>query len=59
MHQICKDHIENGLSLRECVDKYILSCNSLVQDCLRLGSLQRHEPILCKYSLYMHSAYLT
>ncbi len=34
-HQICKDHIENGLSLRECVDKYNLSCHSLVHDWLR------------------------
>jgi transposase-like protein len=33
--QICKDHIENGLSLRECVDKYNLSCHSLVHDWLR------------------------
>ena|SRR5216684_4347592 len=32
---ICKDHIENGLSLRECVDKYNLSCHSLVHDWLR------------------------
>ncbi len=39
-HQICKDHIENGLSLRECVDKYNLSCHSLVHDWLRkLGYL--------------------
>lgn len=34
-HQICKDHIENGLSLRECVDKYNLSSHSLVHDWLR------------------------
>ena len=34
-HQICKDHIENGLSLRECVNKYKLSCHSLVHDWLR------------------------
>ena len=34
-HQICKEHIENGLSLRECVDKYNLSCHSLVHDWLR------------------------
>ena len=34
-HQICKDHIDNGLSLRECVDKYNLSCHSLVHDWLR------------------------
>ena len=34
-HQICKDHIDNGLSLRECVDKYDLSCHSLVHDWLR------------------------
>jgi len=34
-HQICKDHIEHGLSLRECVDKYKLSCHSLVHDWLR------------------------
>ena len=34
-HQICKDHIENHLSLRECVDKYNLSCHSLVHDWLR------------------------
>lgn len=34
-HQICKDHIDNGLSLRECVDKYKLSCHSLVHDWLR------------------------
>jgi transposase-like protein len=34
-HQICKDHIENGLSLRECVDKYNLSNHSLVHDWLR------------------------
>jgi transposase-like protein len=34
-HQICKDHIDNGLSLRQCVDKYNLSCHSLVHDWLR------------------------
>lgn len=34
-HQICKAHIENGLSLRECVDKYNLSSHSLVHDWLR------------------------
>jgi transposase-like protein len=34
-HQVCKDHIENGLSLRECVDKYSLSNHSLVHDWLR------------------------
>jgi hypothetical protein len=34
-HQICKDHIENNLSLRECVDKYNLSSHSLVHDWLR------------------------
>jgi len=34
-HQVCKDHIENGLSLRECVDKYNLSNDSLVHDWLR------------------------
>ena len=28
-HQICKDHTENHLSLRECEDKYKLSCHSL------------------------------
>ena len=34
-HQICKDHIENGLSLGDCVKKYNLSCHSLVHDWLR------------------------
>lgn len=34
-HQICKDHIENHLSLRECVEKYNLSSHSLVHDWLR------------------------
>ncbi len=34
-HQICKEHIENGLSLRQCVDKYNLSHHSLVHDWLR------------------------
>jgi len=34
-HQICKDHIENGLRLRDCVNKYDLSCHSLVHDWLR------------------------
>ena len=34
-HQICKDHIENRLSLRDCVEKYNLSCHSLVHDWLR------------------------
>jgi hypothetical protein len=34
-HQICKDHIENGLSLQDCVVKYNLSCHSLVHDWLR------------------------
>jgi transposase-like protein len=34
-HQICKDHIENGLRLRDCVKKYNLSCHSLVHDWLR------------------------
>ncbi len=31
-HQICKDHVENGLRLRDCVKKYNLSCHSLVHD---------------------------
>ena len=34
-HQICKDHIDNGLSLRDCVEKYNLSSHSLVHDWLR------------------------
>ncbi len=34
-HQICKDHIENGLRLRDCVIKYNLSCHSLVHAWLR------------------------
>jgi len=34
-HHICKDHIENGLSLADCVKKYNLSCHSLVHDWLR------------------------
>ena len=34
-HQICKDHIENGLPLADCVKKYNLSCHSLVHDWLR------------------------
>src|SRR5690349_6010530 len=34
-HQICKEHLENGLSLRGCVRKYELSSHSLVQDWLR------------------------
>jgi transposase-like protein len=34
-HQICKEHIENGLSLRDCVEKYNLSSHSLVHDWLR------------------------
>ncbi|MGI8600189.1 MAG: hypothetical protein ACR2KB_13125 [Chitinophagaceae bacterium] len=34
-NQICKDHIENGLSLQDCVVKYNLSCHSLVHDWLR------------------------
>lgn len=34
-HQICKAHIEEGLSLRECVEKYNLSSHSLVHDWLR------------------------
>ena len=43
-HQICKDHIENHLSLRECVDKYNLSCHSLVHDWLRkLGYVVGHD----------------
>jgi transposase-like protein len=43
-HQVCKDHIENGLSLRECVDKYSLSCHSLVHDWLRkLGYIAGHD----------------
>ena len=43
-HQICKDHIENHLSLRECVDKYNLSCHSLVHDWLRkLGYVAGHD----------------
>ena len=43
-HQICKDHIENHLSLRECVDKYNLSCHSLVHDWLRkLGYIAGHD----------------
>ena len=34
-YQICKDHIENDFSLPESVDKYNLSCHSLVHDWLR------------------------
>ncbi len=34
-HQICKKHIEEGLSLRDCVEKYNLSSHSLVHDWLR------------------------
>jgi transposase-like protein len=34
-HQICKEHIDNGLSLRDCVEKYNLSSHSLVHDWLR------------------------
>ena len=34
-HQICKEHIENGFSLRDCVEKYNLSSHSLVHDWLR------------------------
>ncbi len=34
-HQICKDHIEKGLRLRDCVKKYNLSCHSLVHAWLR------------------------
>ena len=34
-HQVCKEHIENGLSLRDCVNKYNLSSHSLVHDWLR------------------------
>lgn len=46
-HQICKEHIENGLSLRKCVEKYGLSCHSLVHDWLRqlgyIAGLDRHR----------------
>ncbi len=31
-HQICKEHIENGLSLCDCVEKYNLISHSLVHD---------------------------
>ncbi len=34
-HQICKEHIEQGLSLRDLVEKYNLSCHSLVHVWLR------------------------
>ena len=34
-HQICKEHIKNGPSLRDCVEKYNLSCHSLVHDWVR------------------------
>ncbi len=34
-HQICKDHIENGLRLKIRVKKYNLSCHSLVHVWLR------------------------
>ena len=34
-HQICREHIDNGLSLRDCVEKYNLSSHSLVHDWLR------------------------
>lgn len=33
--QVCKEHIENGLSLKDCVEKYNLSCHSLIHDWLR------------------------
>ncbi len=39
-HQICKEHTINGLSLRDLVEKYNLSCHSLIHDWLRnLGYL--------------------
>lgn len=34
-HQVCKEHIDNGLSLADCVKKYDLSNHSLVHDWLR------------------------
>ncbi len=34
-HRICKEHIDNALSLRDCVEKFNLSCHSLVHDWLR------------------------
>ena len=34
-HQICRAHIDQCLSLRECVEKYNLSSHSLVHDWLR------------------------
>lgn len=34
-HQVCKEHIEQGLSLSEIVRKYELSSHSLIHDWLR------------------------
>ena len=34
-HQICKENIDKGLSLRDCVEKYNLSSHSLIHDWLR------------------------
>jgi transposase-like protein len=50
-HQICKDHIENGLRLRDCVKKYNLSCHSLVHVWLRkLGYKESaHSPTRSAY----------
>ena len=39
-HQVCKEHIEDGIKLAELVRKYDLSCHSLIHDWLRtLGYL--------------------
>jgi len=43
-HQICKEHIEQGLLLRELVKKYNLSCHSLIHRWLRdLGYLPGND----------------
>ncbi|MEI8137866.1 MAG: hypothetical protein WCH21_11125 [Bacteroidota bacterium] len=43
-HQICKEHIEDGIKLADLVRKYDLSCHSLIHDWLRkLGYLPGHN----------------
>lgn len=50
-HQVCKDHIANGLSLKDCVKKYNLSSHSLVHNWLRdLGYIDVvHRRTNCAY----------
>lgn len=57
-HQICKEHIEDGIKLADLVRKYDLSCHSLIHDWLRkLGYLPgRNRRTFAQYIRHENSS---